>query len=87
MKLIPVALLLLAAVGCGGPCHDLVEHKYILGVPVTDVYYECAKGCCKQPPKNPRDCSCSDKCPCWPRHAELTKIALPNGHYQAPTPQ
>lgn len=77
MKMLATLALLLAVVGCGGPCHDLVETKYIVGVPVGDMYYECMKGCCKEAPKTPRECSCSNHCPCWGRHTEETKFVGP----------
>jgi hypothetical protein len=77
VKVIAFLALLVAAAGCSGPCHDLIEHKSVFGVPTADNYYACSKGCCKQAPKSPRDCSCSDRCPCWARHTELTKVVIP----------
>jgi len=82
MKRLSAALLLIVSGCTQSPCRDIIQHNFLYGAHISDNYYQCDKGCCRE--KNPRDCSCSRKCACWPRHTELVQIVIPPDAPKAP---
>lgn len=63
MKYLALAAVVLALVGCAGPCQDGEKPSFwFMGVPQNVHYQTCKHKCCAE--KNPKECNCSTQCDC-----------------------